>query len=139
VTLAAYLERLQAVRTAGGGYVAHCPGHQDTRSSLSVREKHGKILVKCFAGCESDVIDAALGLTFKDRYVETQPESLRPQVVATYDYLDEGGTLLYQVLRYVPKTFKQRRPDGSGGWLWSLGDVQRVLYRLPELRKAMRG
>jgi hypothetical protein len=35
-------------------------------------------------------------------------------------------------VRYEPKTFKQR-PDGNGGWVWSLGDTRRVLYRLPEL------
>jgi hypothetical protein len=57
----------------------------------------------------------------------------RRRIVATYDYTDEGGALLYQVVRYDPKGFRQRRPNGNGGWTWSLGDVRRVLYRLPEL------
>jgi hypothetical protein len=57
----------------------------------------------------------------------------RRRIVATYDYTDERGTLLYQVVRYDPKDFRQRRPDGKGGWTWSLGDVRRVLYRLPQL------
>jgi hypothetical protein len=34
------------------------------------------------------------------------------RVVATYDYRDESGALRYQVVRYDPKTFRQRRPDG---------------------------
>ena len=51
---------------------------------------------------------------------------------ATYQYTDETGVLLYEVLRYEPKTFRQRRPDGNGGWIWQLGDVRRVPYRLPE-------
>jgi hypothetical protein len=43
--------------------------------------------------------------------------------------------LLYQVLKYDnPRTYKQRRPDGKGGWIWKL-DERRVLYRLPELLK----
>ena len=52
-----------------------------------------------------------------------------------YDYTDESGELLFQVLRYVnPKTFKQRRPGAKHGeWDWKLGDVRRVLYRLPQL------
>ena len=54
-------------------------------------------------------------------------------VVARYDYTDEGGALLYQVQRHEPKRFSQRRPDGNGGWVYQLGDVRRVLYRLPEL------
>jgi hypothetical protein len=43
------------------------------------------------------------------------------QIVATYDYRDERGTLLYEVVRLEPgdngakKTFRQRRPDGRGG------------------------
>lgn len=61
------------------------------------------------------------------------------RVVATYDYRDADGTLLYQVVRFEPKDFRQRRPDGAGGWRWSLEGVQRVPYRLPELLAADKG
>jgi hypothetical protein len=54
--------------------------------------------------------------------------------VATYQYKDECGVLLYEVLRYEPKTFRQRRPNG-GGWIWNLNDVRRVVYRRQELLK----
>ena len=57
-------------------------------------------------------------------------------IVATSDYQDEAGKLLYQSVRFSPKTFRPRRPDGSGGWTWKLGDVRRVLYRLPQLISA---
>jgi hypothetical protein len=61
--------------------------------------------------------------------------------VATYDYTDAQGTVLYQVVRYRnpdgSKTFKQRRPDGQGGRIWNLKDVGRVPYRLPELLAAI--
>lgn len=59
----------------------------------------------------------------------------RAKIVATYDYVDEGGTLLFQVVRYHPKTFRQRRPDASdpSGWSWSVKDVRRVPYRLPDV------
>ena len=56
------------------------------------------------------------------------------RIVATYDYTDADGTLLYQVLRSSRKDFRQRRPDGNGGWTWKL-DERRVLYRWPELLK----
>ena len=61
------------------------------------------------------------------------------QIDATYDYKDEGGRLLYQVVRFAHKQFRQRRPDPDvpGEWIWKLGDVRRVLYRLPELIAAM--
>lgn len=52
--------------------------------------------------------------------------------VATYDYKDEQGALLYQVVRFEPKDFRQRTPDGQ----WGLNGARRVLYRLPELVKS---
>jgi len=59
------------------------------------------------------------------------------KIVASYDYTDEFGTLLFQVVRLAPKTFRQRRPDGKGGWIWNLEGVTRVLYRLPNLMEAL--
>jgi hypothetical protein len=61
----------------------------------------------------------------------------RSKLVKTYDYTTEAGELLFQVARFEPKDFRQRRPDGNGGWIWSLGDTRRVPYLLPELRKAV--
>jgi Protein of unknown function (DUF3631) len=57
-------------------------------------------------------------------------------IIATYDYTDESGVLLFQVVRLAPKDFRQRRPNGTGGWTWRLGKTRRVLYRLPEVREA---
>jgi hypothetical protein len=58
------------------------------------------------------------------------------RILAEYPYTDESGKLLYQNVRYEPKDFRQRCPDGNGGWTWKLGDVRRVLYRLPEVLAA---
>ena len=55
---------------------------------------------------------------------------------ATYDYRDETGALLFQVVRMPGKQFRQRKPDGAGGWEWKVSGVRRVLYRLPELLAA---
>jgi RecA-family ATPase len=66
--------------------------------------------------------------------VRSQQEKPQGRLVATYQYTDKDGALLYEVLRYEPKTFRQRRPDGAGGWIWKLED-RRVPYRLQELLK----
>jgi hypothetical protein len=55
------------------------------------------------------------------------------KIVATYDYRDEGGKLLSQTCRLDPKDFRNRRPDGNGGWIWDLKNVRRVLYNLPHV------
>ena len=57
------------------------------------------------------------------------------RIVKIYDYTDEQGELLFEAIRYAPKAFRQRRPDGAGGYIWNLKDTRRVLYRLPELIK----
>jgi RecA-family ATPase len=67
--------------------------------------------------------------------IKTAPPKQNGKIVATYDYTDNKGDLLYQVLRYEPKTFRQRRPDGKGGWIWSVKDCRRVVYRLSDLLK----
>jgi KaiC/GvpD/RAD55 family RecA-like ATPase len=60
-----------------------------------------------------------------------------PKIVASYDYQDEAEHLVFQVVRLEPKTFRQRRPDGQGGWIWSVKGIPLVPYRLPELRQAI--
>lgn len=54
-------------------------------------------------------------------------------IAAAYDYHDASGRLVYQVVRKIPKDFRQRRPNGKGGWIWNLKGVERVPYHLPEL------
>jgi hypothetical protein len=62
-----------------------------------------------------------------------QPAASLGRIVETYDYIDESSRLLFQVTRHEPKTFRQRRPDGHDGWIWSVREVRQVPYRLPEL------
>jgi hypothetical protein len=50
-----------------------------------------------------------------------------------YRYEDEKGKLLYEVIRYEPKGFSQRRPNGEDGYINNMQGVQRVLYKLPGL------
>jgi 5S rRNA maturation endonuclease (ribonuclease M5) len=51
---------------------------------------------------------------------------------AVYRYEDERGELLFAVARYPGKDFRQLRLVGDR-WLWGLGDVRRVLFRLPRV------
>lgn len=65
---------------------------------------------------------------------DAKPPGKRSTLVATYQYRDASGKLLYEVLRYKPKSFRFRRPDGRGGWIWDLEGVPRVVYRLHEIQ-----
>jgi hypothetical protein len=59
------------------------------------------------------------------------------RIIATYDYRAADGTLAFQVVRKEPKTFGQRRPNGSD-WVWNMDGVERLPYHLPELLSAAR-
>lgn len=141
-----YSSELPPVKWNGNGSgQATCPFHNDTHPSLSVNHVTGKF--NCF-GC------GKMGSIF-DYYMErysvdfpTAKEALakeagltaEPQrkMVAVYDYTDEAGALLFQTMRYEPKDFKQRQPDGEGNWIWNLKGVRLVPYNLPEVLKAER-
>lgn len=119
-------------------WTAKCPAHDDRNPSLSVGlGKDGRVLIKCHAGCNTEDVVHRLGLGMRDLFSDWGDRSEAPTVLDCYDYTDAAGTLLYQVVRRWPKEFRQRRPDGAGRWIWKLEDVQRVLYRLPDLLAAV--
>ncbi len=129
-----FASRVQGVHQAGDGFTARCPAHDDQRASLSFRDgDRGRLLVKCHAGCSLRAIVDALGLRVAELSGDNggkRNRSTKPRIVATYPYTDEGGFLLYEVVRYEPKDFKQRRPHSKGGYTWNMDGVRRVLYRL---------
>ena len=92
------------------------------------------MLLHCHAGCPQEAVIAVL----KARGLWVERERDKSQIVKTYDYTDEKRKLLFQVVRFEPKNFRQRQPDDVGGWIWNLKGVKRVLYRLPEILEAVK-
>jgi len=126
------IARALKARRSGAGWMAKCPAHDDNNPSLSIRDADGKVLLHCHAGCgQRNVIEA---LKAKGLWPE-HPRNPRRQIVMTYDYTDESGNLLYQVVRTQPKGFFQRRPDGEGGWI-NKKSKRQVLYHLREVLDA---
>jgi DNA primase len=56
--------------------------------------------------------------------------------VTAYDYTQADGVVLFQIVRFQPKGFRTRQPDGQGGWIWGFADLRPTLYRLPEVVNA---
>jgi putative DNA primase/helicase len=118
------------------------PGHSRADRSLSIKPdpaaRNGYVLHSFagddFAKCR-DHVDSHLGIAQESRLATSYEP--RGRIVATYAYHNEHGQLLYEVVRFDPKDFRQRRPDGRGGWIWKLDDTRRVPYRLPALIKAV--
>ena len=116
------------------GYNVLCPAHNDRNPSLSVSMNNGKILLHCKAGCPTPQILAKLNLSESDLFL-TDPQT--PTIEAIYQYHDANRQLLFEVVRYTPKAFKQRRPDGKGSYIWNLNGITPVIYRLPDIITAI--
>lgn len=155
----AIAKALGSPKATGGGWSCKCPAHDDKHSSLSLTVKDGKLLWRCHAGCDqAKVQDALARLGHIDQPRVALARPARPiasgrsmaviaggkpapstqatagigRIAAIYDYVDATGELLFQVVRFDPKTFRQRRPRGAG-WEWGLGQTKPVIYRLPEV------
>jgi len=141
MTAAEIAERLHAKR-CGAGWVATCPAHADKTPSLGIDAGvDGRALVHCRAGCSQESVLAALkerGLWNPEPRTPDQSRTQR-RIVARYAYTDADGRLLFEVVRFDPKDFRQRRPDPEhpGAWLWNMKAVGRVLFRLPDVLKAV--
>lgn len=130
----------QGCECAKAGVKTHCPGpshrNGDRQPSLGVSQKDGKVLVRCYGGCDQATVVAALQARDLWPRAEAETRGSEPtRIVATYDYRDASGGLGFQVVRMHPKDFRQRKPKQDGGWEWKAGD-RSLAYRLPELLAA---
>ena len=54
-TLLSYFDGVR--QTGNGRFVARCSAHDDRNPSLAITEgSEGRLLLKCWAGCETDVV-----------------------------------------------------------------------------------
>jgi KaiC/GvpD/RAD55 family RecA-like ATPase len=142
-----YQARVPSLRqTKAREWRGKCPVHQGEGDNFAVDSGTG--MAHCHSQCQRgwDILGLEMDLTNVD-FVKAKnavfgligrplPDYQDRDVIAAYDYTDEQGKLLYQVVRKYPKKFAQRKPDGEGGWNWSLGGIPRVPFGLPEVVKA---
>src|SRR3990167_5437269 len=129
----------KAKRQSDGSFLVQCPSHKDRTPSLHISQADDRILLKCHAGCDTEAICQALGIELSDLFLESTKQASpgAKKIIATYDYKDEQGHLLFQVVRYEPKSFAQRHKNSTGEWVWNLDGVRRVLYHLPEISERL--
>ncbi len=149
-----YSQEVPSLKWNGNGEgLGLCPFHDDHNPSFSANRETG--LFHCFACGKSgsifdfymtqhgedfrgaiEALSREAGIDIQGHEPTKNKGNIFRKIVKTYDYTDEGGRLLYQTVRYEPKGFRQRRPNGKGGWIWNLDGVQLVPYQLPEVLKS---
>lgn len=128
------ITRLQGVKPTGAGqWKALCPAHDDHNPSLSITDKNGKPLLYCHAGCTQAAVWAAIGLPLRSNGTPPGGNGTGYNIVATYDYQDEAGRVIFQKLRLEPKDFRIVQPDGTWGLGKGKDKISPVLYHLPDL------
>ncbi len=128
-------------------YQCKCPAHKDSKASLTISEKGGKLLLHCHAGCDARDILGAVGLTFKDlrgyeppKWRERLEYGQKKRIEAVYDYLAADGKYLYSKVRFEGKDIRYITVDKENDrYTYCKPKNLATLYRLPELLQAVRG
>ena len=87
-------------------------------------KKYGKLGI---SGSVADVLEREFGIQ-KQAQKALEPKQYIQRI---YSYFDADGAEAYQVCRMYPKTFRQRRPDGRGGYIYKMDGVEPLPYNLP--------
>ena len=128
-----FCSKLQKVKPTSNGIEALCPAHDDKSPSLTASFTKDKILFKCQVGCSFESVVSALGM--EENQFFAQEEKAQPKTIeSTYRYEDKDGNHVMDVVRFKPKAFLPRRPDGK----YSLEGIIRVPYRLPQMLEAVK-
>jgi hypothetical protein len=97
------LDKLAGVRESGGGWIAHCPGHDDQRPSLSISEaESGDCLLNCFANCDTEDVVHALGLELRDLFLNNESTGRKDTVARLVELVDDGDVELFHDSRGRP-------------------------------------
>lgn len=140
MTVHQFIARVEAqgwkAKRQGSGYRCQCPAHGGEDLNLAVDVgTNGGVVVTCHShGCEAAAVAGAVGLSLTDLMpAKAINGSGMSEEEAVYPYRDEKGRVLYEVVRFRDKNFRQRRRDAQGKPIWGLGETRRVLFGLPEL------
>ena len=101
------ISRLRKVRRTGNGqFIACCPAHDDRSPSLSIRDVgDGRILLNCLAGCATEDVLGAIGMTFEDimppKPIDHRVAPVKPRVYSTDALrLIQGESRIVMIMAY---------------------------------------
>ena len=133
------LQRLEKVKGRNGSWTARCPAHQDKGPSLAVREADdGRILVHCFAGCETANVLGAVGLDMTDLFPPDEkrkdyPVTGKPSMKPAFYASDLMRIISFEALVVQIVAF-----DISQGKKISESDRERMKVAYERIEEAMR-
>jgi len=90
MTVQEFVAQLDGVKRSGRGVIARCPAHDNPNPSLSVTDGERGVLVRCWAGCTTAEIIAAMGLKLCDLFYDAGLPRQTPPRLRTRPRLDRN-------------------------------------------------
>ena len=112
------LERLDGVRRAGEGrWRARCPSHGSRGGTLAIAAKDDRVLLHCFAGCETSAVLASVGLALSDLYDRPLGHS-HERIRRAWNASDVLDLVLEEstVIALISSDFLERRTVSEVDW-----------------------
>ena len=94
--------------------------------AVDIVKRYGKLGI---SGNIADVLERDFGIQ-KQAQKALEPKQYIQRI---YSYYDADGAEAYQACRLYPKSFRLRRPDGKGGYIHSVKDIEPLPYNLPAI------
>jgi RecA-family ATPase len=128
-----------------GSYGAFpAPGHSAADRGVTVKDADSgqDVLFNTFNGANwREIKDECRRIGLLPERDPDDRQASQPRQTGQYEYTAADGGVLYRTVRIEQagkrKRFQAQRPDGRGGWVNGMGDVPRVLYRLPAISAAI--
>lgn len=102
------------LKKTGKGYITTCPAHEDHDPSLSIGNKPGRVVLKCFAGCTPESIVSALGLHLGDLF-DMAPPGEALQLITDETPADPKAE---KANKQIGTRLSELPPPTATEWLW---------------------
>jgi 5S rRNA maturation endonuclease (ribonuclease M5) len=111
---------LHLTESKGNGWTACCPAHDDKNPSLSITEAtDGKVLLHCFAGCSSENVVSALGITMSDLFPKGNVDTTYVKPVENDGFVDSSGKgQQFESMTGAIKSWEKLLGKCSKDWLY---------------------
>lgn len=130
------LSRLQKVkRTGNDSWMACCSAHDDRSPSLAIKDTgNGKLMLKCFAGCETIDILGAIGMDWDDvmppKEAVEKIETVKPRKVDIY------ATDALKIIRNESRVIAMAAMDITKGRLITDAELARIKLAMERINTA---
>lgn len=127
------LSKLHKLRKVGNDrWTACCPAHNDKSPSLNIRiVDDGRVLVRCMAGCGTESVLDAVGMTFSDLFPDNRLGNFKPVKPAVYP----GDAL--RAIQYEARIVMIAGYDMLKGRDFSYNDLKRLELALERINTAV--